>query len=135
MWTIITRDLTKKKDSREKSSPSYLWSRDENQTGVQTVWYNLRMEDENIQQETVRVRKKCELLTIADVREWCSRPENQIRTALFIVKWDGCAPLISVAPTDRLRAVMDDNEGLARAILVEHLRRRKLTSEELYVEE
>lgn len=68
-------------------------------------------------------RRSCDLHSVQDVRDWLAQPENQVRSALYIIKWDGATPYISVAPVDR-RVDLECNDALATCVLLEHRRRK-----------
>ena len=72
--------------------------------------------------ETPR-RKECRLESVQDVREWLSDPENQVKTALYVIKWTGATPAISVHPVNRLNDLLGDRL-FALAVLEEHFRRK-----------
>lgn len=72
-------------------------------------------------EEPRRERRPCDLQTKAQVRAWLEDPLNHVRTALYVIKWDGATPYISIAPKNRLLEV---DESFLEAILYEHRRRK-----------
>jgi hypothetical protein len=68
-------------------------------------------------------RRTCELNTLDDVKQWLHSPENQIKTELYIIKWDGATPSIATGPRNRL-AELDNDDALATVVLLEHRRRK-----------
>jgi hypothetical protein len=80
------------------------------------------------------VGRRCDLRTVAEVKEWLRRPENQIRSSTFIIKWDGATPSISVHPTNRL-ADLEENDGLATVVLCEHIRKKARVLKDLEPED
>jgi hypothetical protein len=63
----------------------------------------------------------CELNTKEEVKTWLLKPENQVRTDLFVVVWEGHTPAIAVSRLKDLEA----NDELAEVILIEHRRRKR----------
>lgn len=61
------------------------------------------------------------LLTVADVRTWLSHPSNQLETRLFIVKWDGLVPKVSVHHVERMMV----EDGFCEVVIWEQQRRRR----------
>lgn len=71
-----------------------------------------------------KVTRKCVLETVEDVRAWLSKPENQIKTGLFVIKWEGATPLISIWPVNRLTDLMNDRL-FALVVLEQHVIRKR----------
>jgi hypothetical protein len=61
---------------------------------------------------------------LADVREWLHRPENQFKSDVFIIRWDGHTPSISTGPHRNRLLDLDEDNGLASVVLIEHKRRK-----------
>lgn len=64
-----------------------------------------------------------DLNSVQDVLDWLNVPENQFKSNLFIVKWDGHTPKIAERKLYDLNN--PDDRGLAQVILTEHIRRKR----------
>lgn len=63
--------------------------------------------------EPPNINKGKNLKNIEDVRAWLSHPSNQVNTELYIIKWDGYIPKLSVHQVDYLW----NDPGLARVVI------------------
>jgi hypothetical protein len=60
------------------------------------------------------------------VLEHLLKPENHIKTDLFVIRWEGLHPRIAVSRLKDLQA----DRGLAEVTYIEYLRRKRRPSDE-----
>lgn len=68
---------------------------------------------------------------VQDAHDHLLKPENHIKTDLFVIRWDGLHPYLAVS---RLKDLQSDR-ALAEVTYVEYLRRKRRPKDEPMVED
>lgn len=65
------------------------------------------------------------LETIEDVDTWLSHPSNWFRGQIYIIRWDGCVPMISEEQAWQLAPGSFSRDMMLKVVLSEHQRRKR----------